>query len=267
MIGESSKRCVCMNILKQLIVSLYSPKDIATFHKQGIGKTILFVFFLTLISVLPSFYYFNTSIINGLNAIENTVQKDFPAFKIENGQLESEEAAPITINKDHFTIVFDSTGTIKQADAIQSNNSIFFLKNELVYSASGQVQSIPYSMLGNTTLTQQDLLDFFGTMDSVLPIMIPVTDVIIYIISAAMKFIEVSVLALFGLLFKNMVGNNKISYRYLWRLSAYSVTLPTIFFTIMESLQTIVPAGFVIHWFVAIMMLILSLKEIHSQKE
>ena len=40
-----------MNIFKQLIVSLYSPKDIAKFHQQGIGKTILFVFFLTLISV------------------------------------------------------------------------------------------------------------------------------------------------------------------------------------------------------------------------
>ena len=255
-----------MNIFKQLIVSLYSPKDIAKFHQQGIGKTILFVFFLTLISVLPSFYYFNTSIINGFNSLESTVQKDFPDFKIENGQLESETAAPITINKENLTIVFDSTGTINEEDVKQSNNSIFFLKDELIYTASGQSQSIQYSMLGNTTITQQDISKLFNKLDSILPVMIPITDALIYIFSAAMKFIEVSILALFGLLLKNLVGNNS-PYRYLWRLSAYSITLPTIFFAIMDSLQTIVPGGFMIHWFVAIMMLMLSLKEIQPKND
>ena len=62
-----------------------------------------------------------------------------------------------------------------------------------------------------------------------------------------------------------MMGKN-VSYRYLWRISAYSVTLPTVFFTIMESLKTIVPSGFFIHWFVAIMMLMLTLKEVPSEK-
>ena len=37
-----------MNVFKQLIVSLYSPKDISTFHHQKIGKTFLYVLILTL---------------------------------------------------------------------------------------------------------------------------------------------------------------------------------------------------------------------------
>ena len=36
--------------------SLYNPKEIAKFRFLGIGKTILFVFFLILLSSLPGFY-------------------------------------------------------------------------------------------------------------------------------------------------------------------------------------------------------------------
>ncbi|WP_174881655.1 DUF1189 family protein, partial [Metabacillus niabensis] len=39
-----------MNIFKQLFTSIYSPRTISTFRFQGIGKTILFVFILTLVS-------------------------------------------------------------------------------------------------------------------------------------------------------------------------------------------------------------------------
>jgi Protein of unknown function (DUF1189) len=254
-----------MNIFKQLIVSLYSPKDIATFHQQGIGKTILYVFLLTLLAVLPSFYYFNTSITTGFHVLEDTVQNELPPFTIENGELVADEQTPVTINKNDFSIIFDSTGTVDQTDVSGSDNTILFLKNEVIYSVSGQSQSMPYSTLGDITLTQEDLLSVINSIDSMLPVMIPLIDIIIYLFSASMKFIEVSVLALFGLALKNMMGKN-ISYRSLWRVAAYSVTLPTVFFTIMESLKTIVPSGFFIHWFVAIMMLVLTLKEISSKK-
>lgn len=254
-----------MNIFKQLIISLYSPKDIATFRQQGIGKTILYVFLLTLLSVLPSFYYFNTSMTTGFHLLEDTIQNELPPFTIENGELMAAEQAPVTINKSDFTIIFDSTGTVDQTDVSRSDNTILFLKNEVVYSVSGQAQSMPYSTIGDITVTQEDLLSVLTSIDSMLPVMIPLIDTIIYLFSASMKFIEVSVLALFGLALKNIMGKN-LRYRYLWRIAAYSVTLPTVFFMIMESLKTIVPSGFFIHWFVAIMMLMLTLKEVPSEK-
>ena len=74
-----------LNIFKQLWVSLYSPKDIASFQNQGIGKTILFVFFISLIAFLPSAFYFGTMIVNGIDAMHETVSEDLPAFEIKNG--------------------------------------------------------------------------------------------------------------------------------------------------------------------------------------
>ena len=254
-----------MNVFKQLIVSLYSPKDISTFRQQRIGKTFFYVLILTLLSILPSIYHFNTSMVNGMDTIKETVQKDLPPFTIENGELFSEETVPLTINKSDFTFVFDSTGTINQAEIDRANDTIFILKNELVYSASGVSQSMPYSMFGDVTITKDDLSSMLTSVDSILPITIPIVSLIVFLFSSIMKFIEVSILALFGLALKNIL-NKTSSYGQLWRMSAYSVTLPTLFFTIMDALKTVVPNGFFIHWLVAFIMLLLSLKEIPSEK-
>jgi len=81
-----------------------------------------------------------------------------------------------------------------------------------------------------------------------------------------MKFIEISIFALFGLMFKNMIGKN-LQYRHLWRMAAYSVTLPTIFFTIMAALQTTVLYGFLINWFASLIVLFLAIKEVPKRKQ
>ena len=146
-----------MNLFKQFFVSLFSPMDISTFRKQKIGKTILYVFLLSLLSVLPSFYYFNNAITDGFHAFQSTVQQDLPPFTIENGELHSDTTVPLTINKENITIIFDSTNTITQKDTSRSDNTIYFLKNELVYSMAGQSQSMPYNMLGNATITKEDV--------------------------------------------------------------------------------------------------------------
>lgn len=254
-----------MNIFKQIIVSLYSPKDISTFRTQGIGKTILFVFFLTLIAALPNIYFFSTSLNSGFHALENNVQNEIPDFTIKDGILQSNETAPITIKNSDMTIVFDSTGTISEENITQADNTLFILQDEFAYSVAGQTQSTAYSMLGDVTITKADIIDLMASISSLLPVIITIIILVIYIVSSAMKFVEVSILALFGLAIKNMM-QKKSNYGQLWRLAAYSVTLPTIFFMVMDFLRTIVPNGFFIHWFVAIMMLLLSIKEIPSQK-
>jgi hypothetical protein len=257
---------VKLNIFKQLIVSLYSPKDISSFIKQGMGKTILYVLLLTLISLLPTFYLFNNAIINELEDLQETVKNDLPSFVIENGELISDETTPLTINKNDLTVIFDSTGTITSDDAKSSSNSIHLLKNEVVYTMAGQSQTIPYSLITDTTLTKEDLIELAVSMESLLPIVLPLTSVVIYLFSSISKCIGVSFLALFGLALKN-IFRTELTYGQLWRLSAYSVTLPTIFFMIMEALKTYVPGGFLIYWLVATIMLILVIKEIPSSQQ
>jgi hypothetical protein len=255
-----------MNIFKQFFKSLYSPKDIAIFRFQGIGKTILFVFFLTLISVLPSIYYLSTTLSTGLDTARTVIGDEFPSFSIKNGQLTTTTNVPIKINRDNFTIILDPTGAVSESDVEDEGNAFALLKDKFVLVTGGRTDTSPYSMLEGIDITKKSLLNFIDSIDGVKGIIIPVISLFLYLISSAANFIEISVLALIGLAIKNLSGR-KLNYRQLWRMAAYSETLPTIFFTIMAAIKTTVPNSFLINWFVAIIVLYLAINEIPKPKK
>lgn len=257
--------CATLSIFKQLIKSLYSPKEIALYRFQGIGKTILFVFILSLLSVIPTYIYLQSAITNGVSAAKETIDSGFPAFTIDNGNLESDLKAPLTLNNDGFAIIFDSTGEVEKNDLQNIDNGIAFIKNDIVFIAGGQLQAYSYSMMDNLVLTKDDLVNLVDSFDSILVIMLPILFIVIYLFYSAIKFVEISILALLGILLKN-VSSRKLQYRHLWRMSAYSVTLPTLFFTIMEALKTPVPASILIHWMVSLIVLFLAIKETPASK-
>src|SRR4051794_32292401 len=140
-------KVVIMNIFKQFIKSIYSPKDIALFRFQGIGKTILYVFFLTLISVLPSIIFLSTALSTGIDSAKSIINDELPSFSIKNGQLSAQTKVPVTINKDDFTVILDPTGTIDETDVVDAGNGFALLKDEFVLVSGGQSNTYPYTMM------------------------------------------------------------------------------------------------------------------------
>lgn len=254
-----------MNILKQFVKSLYSPRDIAAFRFQGIGKTILYVFLLTLLSVLPSSFYFALTLQDAVTSSRAVIESELPEFSIHEGQLRSAAREPISIKNGSFTMVFDSTGAVDIEDFAETNSTFGLLKDHAVLNAGGQSNTIPYTLLDNESLSKKDMLSLIDRAGAFLPIFTGLFFVAIYILSSGMKFIEITLLAFCGLLLKHLAGKN-LEYRHLWRMAGYSVTLPTLFFAVMALLKTDVPNGFLINWFVSSMILLLAIKEIPSQK-
>ncbi|WP_019154524.1 DUF1189 domain-containing protein [Robertmurraya massiliosenegalensis] len=254
-----------MNIFKQLILSIYSPKAIASWRYQGIGKTILFVFLLVLISIIPISVQLSTDIVNGFNVVKDSIEEEIPEFIIKDGELISEQQAPVMIENDGFSIIFDSTGEIGLNDLDLSVNSIALLKNDFaVIIPGGTVDHFSYSAM-DIALAKEDIAKFIQSLDSLLAIIIPILVILIYLFSSAMKFIGISVLALFGLLIQKT--GNKLKYRHMWRIAAYSIVIPTLFFMVMDIFRTAVPFGFMLNWLVSILVLFLALKEIPPEKE
>lgn len=248
-----------MNIFKQFIVSLYSPKDIATFRLQKIGKTILYVFLLSLIVTIPLFIQFTTFFNKGLTHMEKIVRSDIPDFQIADGMLSSDAKEPVSISQGDLTIVFDSTGSVIAEDI--ENNTIALLQDELVVNMDGVIDRIPYTTLELPLITKDQLIDFFQVFDTAKPILFVILFVIFYLVQSAWNFFKATILALIGLLIKNSLRPT-LKFGQLWRLSAYAVTLPTIFFLIMDMFQAQVPFQMIINWGVMIIMLYLSIKEI-----
>src|SRR3954466_3057283 len=128
-----------MNIFKQFYKSTHSPKDIASFRFQGIGKTILYVFILTLISILPSIYYLSTLLTAGIESTKSVINDDIPSFTIENGTLSADADVPITIDKGDFSIIVDPTGVITNEDVNDEDNAFALLKNHFAVAAGCRV--------------------------------------------------------------------------------------------------------------------------------
>ncbi|GMN98067.1 DUF1189 domain-containing protein [Parageobacillus thermoglucosidasius] len=254
-----------MNMFVQLWKSLYSPKDIARFRFQGIGKTIGYVFLLTFLSILPMAYYLTTSFVEGIRNTSALLQNELPSFTIENGQLHSSAKEPVHIDQHGFTIVFDSTGQVTKEDVERFNNAIGLLKHEAVLIANHQSQYYSYSAFPDVKITDKDVHSFIETLQSLLPVFIPLLFIIIYLFASASKFIGICILAFFGLILRSTL-DKKLQYRHTWIMSAYSVTLSTVFFAVMEALQTAVPYAAFIHWFVSIVVLFLAMKEVPSSR-
>ena len=140
------------------------------------------------------------------------------------------------------------------------------MEDEFALSAGGRTDTYPYSMLEGLNIAKGDLLDFINAIGGMKWVIIPVVSVILYLFASAGSFIEVTVLALIGLLLKNLLGR-KLNYPQLWRMAAYSETLPTLFFTIMAAIKTTVPNSFMINWFVVIIVLYLAINEVPKPKK
>ncbi|GAA0341364.1 DUF1189 domain-containing protein [Bacillus carboniphilus] len=255
-----------MNIFKQFYKSLYSPKDVATFRFQGIGKTILYVFFLALLSIIPTFYNLSSGLTNAIEVVGETIEQKFPDFTIENGTLTSNQDEPVEIRRGDFRIFFDSTGETEIGDINSNDEVLAILKHDIVLASGGTVDSYSYSLLEDMDITKQDVQTFLESVDSALIIFLPILFVIMYIFSAGLDFLEITILAVIGLIVVSSLGRD-VKYGQLWRLTAYSITLPTVFFMIMSFLKTNVPGALFIHWGITIIFLYLTIKEIPAKNK
>jgi hypothetical protein len=253
-----------MNVFKQLFSSLYSPKLISTFRLQGIWKTILYVFILALLSTIPTAYHFSSGLTAGLIGIDQTLRNDLPFFSIEDHTLSAEADQPIEIKKDNFIIILDDTGTYGVDEVEAKRNAIGILKDRFVFVTNGQTQSYEYSLM-NMSFSKQDIIEFSDQVNQFLPIFVSILCFVMYLFSSIVKFIEITILAIFGLAFKNSL-QKVLTFKQVWILSAYATTLSTFFFFVMDSLQVVVPGGFLVNWFVHLIILYLTLKEIPSTK-
>ncbi|HZH58192.1 MAG TPA: DUF1189 domain-containing protein [Metabacillus sp.] len=254
-----------MNIFKQIYVSIYSPKMISTFRFQGIGKTILYVFILSLLSTLPTAIYFSNSLTEGIVSFDETLSDDLPSFTIENGALSTDSEKPVEIKKGGFFIILDDTGAYGVEEMETKENAIGILSDKFVFAANGQAQTYEYSLL-NMSISKEDIMEISSQFNQLLPIFLTILIIVMYLFGAFVKFIEITILALFGLAFKNNL-QRKVNFKQLWVIATYATTLATVFFIIMDSLQVIVPSGFLLNWFVHLIVLYLALKEIPTLKK
>ncbi|WP_161522414.1 DUF1189 domain-containing protein [Caldifermentibacillus hisashii] len=252
-----------MNIFKQFIKSIYSPKDISTFRNQGMGKTFVYIFFLSVLSVLPLFINFVQNFNNIYDDAVRIINEEVPDFSIQDGKLHTDINEPVIIEESgNSTFIIDSTGQTT-VDDVESNydDTLAFLEYDVVINLNNQTQTISYQQLGLEEMGRTEMQQFLDFVGSVKSVIYAFSFILFYLIQVAGQIISITILALIGLILKNALKLN-INYGHLWKLSTYAITLPTVFFMIMHFFHAIVPFASLINWTVMIIMLHLTMKEI-----
>ncbi|RNA68912.1 DUF1189 domain-containing protein [Alteribacter keqinensis] len=257
-----------MNIFKQFIASLYSPKMIASFRHHKIGRAIGYVFLLMFITLIPLAISLGTTIYSFVNQLENHLEENVPDFQIQNGLLTSDETdEPVINEEDGQTIIFDPSGELTQSD-ISGNydEAIALLEREAILITNGVTQQpVSYQDL-DLNLTKTQAVDMVEAFSGMLPLIISLIIVLMYLFYTASKFIGVTFLALIGFIFKKSVGLPNMTYKHSWVLAAFTVTLPTTIFALVNVTGLNIPFQFGIYWTIAIVMLFQVLRYIPKPK-
>ncbi|UCZ54539.1 DUF1189 domain-containing protein [Bacillus shivajii] len=254
-----------MNIIQQFIKSLYSPETIAKFRFQKIGKAILYVFFLMLITSIPAGIMLGSGFNSLYNQVDTHLNDSVPDFTIQNGVLDADVEEPVVIDEEDGVIIFDPTGEYSLTDVSTYGDGFAMLEREAVFITGGITESFNYQQLG-LNVSRDQVLEFSENVGGLLPLIIGLILVFMYIFTTGLKFIGIFTLSLITLFMKRNTAS-QLRYRHCWVLSVYAVTLPTTLFAVIEALGIFIPFSFTIYWVIAIIMMYFVLREVPQPKQ
>lgn len=96
--------------------------------------------------------------------------------------------------------------------------------------------------------------------------LMPIFIIFMYVFNAGLIFIKITILSGVGLLFAKLL-DKKLVYRHSWRLTAYSITLPTILFSYLPLMVHHIPGGLWLDLALSLLILFGSIKQIPSAKK
>ncbi|MFC3882933.1 DUF1189 domain-containing protein [Bacillus songklensis] len=255
-----------MNVYKQLLISLYSPKKMAVFRFQSIGKTMKYIFILTFISILPTSLFLGYGILKSADITQEMLTKEVPEFTISDGKLQTDPIKPIIKSDGNIVFIFDSSGKITSQTMDRYPYAVALLQNELAVTANHEPHLYSYSLFQGMDLSKQNILSYLNTLNNGLIVFVLLIIVGLYILAVGSRFIGITIFACIGMIFKNML-HRKMIYKQLWTIAAYSGTLTTLLFTVTKGLSFYLPGQAFFHWAVSGIFLFLAIKHIPAPKK
>jgi len=244
-----------LNIFRQFYYSLFNTHKIAEFRHQTIGKTILFIFFLSFLIFIPQMMLATSEINQTKNEIEHHLSIEENQFAIENGQLQMNKDQPFTTTFLSELVLFDSTGEVEPGDVKNIYNAQFaFLKDRMVMAnvITNNFIEITYGDTNWSNLSKGDILQFINTFLTLILITIWISS---YFILLLITFFTIFMLAILGTLVAQTTAR-AVQFSGVWKMAVYSLSLAVLFFFIMDSLKVSVAFRDAITFFVSLTMLV-----------
>jgi hypothetical protein len=255
-----------MNLFKQVAASLSSPNKIALFRFQSIGKTIAYVFFLTLIAVLPTAFFLSSGVLNSADILRDMLAEEVPDFMIADGVLQTDAVEPIIARDGQTLFVFDPLGSGIHDQSGDYQHTVRVLRDKFILTVHDEVYSYSYDLLQGVPLSKETIISYLNSWENGLIIIVCLMISGLYILAAGSKFIGITFFACLGLIAAKMLNRN-MTYKSIWTLAAYSGTWTTIFFTVTTFISFQLPADMIWQWLLTGTILLLAIKHVPARKK
>ncbi|KZE68387.1 hypothetical protein AWM68_16035 [Fictibacillus phosphorivorans] len=123
----------------------------------------------------------------------------------------------------------------------------------------------PLSNFDSFGLNPDQMQNFASSLDGIFPIIVAVIYVVMYVLFSGLLFTGSSILAGIAIPAAKFFGK-RLSYRHLWVMSCYSITLPSVLLTILFTLNVQIPYSFIWFWLISLVICILAISKTPSKK-
>ena len=225
-----------MGFFSRIYYSIVSFDKYRYFLRQRTGKAVIYLLLISLVIGIINFI----PAINEYNKIIDSLIANFdskvPEFEFANGKLAVSGNMPIIIDDSGATIIIDTSPGAEEV-ILEDYDTVILITSDKI---------IQKNYVDKTVTNLNTMQGVVLTKDSIkqtLPIMKPL-GIFIFIFGGIFficgKFISALIISLIGLTI-NSIKKTNLSYRSVFKLSIYSLTLPLLLCTVLDLLSVQIP--------------------------
>ena len=252
-----------MNIFKQFYYSLFDLKKIAEFRTSSFGKVFLFILVLVLFATIPRGIMDSIGIHQIKKDVAHYLSDPDNPLAIVDGELVVDLDEPVVATFAGTTILVDVSGDIAPEDVKRLYGAdLAFLKDRTVVHTVvrvGGVAERTYEQTGLENMSRENVTSYINTF---LAVSVFLFVIAIYLGTWIDIMVTMLILSIFGFLMAQMSGRMVRRFSSVWKMSAYAMSLVTLFLFVMDSLQIDILYRPYVVMFISSMMLLFAIREI-----
>ncbi len=228
------------NIFKCFIYSITSFDNYKLFLRESTGKAIGYLVLLSLLISIAIFAPFFSIANEVANAAPNFIDEVIPDFNLVDGQLEVYGDMPIVMDSSDLPVVIDTTPGAEDRLLYQYDSIILITQDKMILKNYTERQEYPHSAYTGLELTKDSLIEALPIIKTYMTVAFIFIGILVYIFVLIVKFITVFIASIIGLIVNSSLKTN-LSYKSIFKISLFAMTLPLIVCTILDVLPVNIP--------------------------
>lgn len=243
----------------------YSFFDFATYKDflvQGLGKSIFYIFLVTLIfstiTNIKTISIFNSDLSN----VQNKLAHDAPEFELRNGLLSIDSNEPIYYKYDGQMLIFDTTGTTSTSALDPYSDGIYVNSTSLILRQNyNTLQTVEFADFNELVVTNKIAQETLAILKIIFPVILLLVNPILSCFENLLS--GFAIIGPFSISIASLMGV-KLKYSKACTLSFYAMTLPLLLQALVEISGIHLPEFVAVFYIIALLYCGLAIKEIKN---